>query len=196
MIRERVLGEKLPNADYVTIEIFTQREGITNNLTLRMDVRIDPSLLPRNRKWKGKLNFASMTTFSEKSFNTATQADVEERILHSFVGLSSKLAPSLFELDPRIGWLLPKPIPSSPLFDPPERERHPTVVPRIYKKILEWSTTNRLSVSAYPGQINAPPCPFCGKGVIGDAETEAVLWGGGNLGWIHDRCGSWILEEP
>lgn len=196
MIRESVLGEKLPNADYVKIEIFTQREGITNNLTLRMDVTIDPTLLPPNRTWKGKLAFASMTPFSEKSFNTASQTEVEEQILRAFIGLASKLAPSLFELDPRIGMHLGMAFPSSPLFDPPDRARHPAVVPRIYKKIHDWATTNQLAMSAYPGSIQAPPCPFCGKGVIGDAEPEEILWAGGNLGWIHGKCGSWMFDEP
>jgi hypothetical protein len=196
LIDETILGRTgIP--PYLERDYLIGREGIGNNLRLEIEVTIFPDRLVEPLSWKKTVTkFRATEEYVDRSFNTRSQQEAESAILRHFESIAQKLAPSLFEIDPRIGKTILFPFDRCPLFDPGENSRTPFFGHSFFQKIFGWAKENHLPVSSYPGEIPITPCPFCGRGVIGDSSPRDIYWGGGNIGWIHGECGPWLFRRP
>ena len=92
-------------------------------------------------------------------------------ITQTLTKMALRLAPQLFEKDPRIGISIMKgeKFPRAPLFDRP--------IPQDPR--TEAANFLRNGISR--------PCPFCSK-----ILDNNVLWCGGNVGYAHGECAPWV----
>lgn len=184
--------ETLP---YLKIETIIDRQGITSSLSVTLVVRVDRTQLPPGKPWKRKDSWSQKAVLKSAALES-DQVEFERKVVQTFVSAASQLAPSLFELDPRIGVTLKGKILPCPLFDPTEPNRNPATLPLKIRRALAWAQKNQLSPSAFPGKLWAADCVFCANSVTQGCDPGSVVWGGGNIGWIHVACGSWITPQP
>lgn len=91
--------------------------------------------------------------------------------IHKLKEILHEIGPSLYEHDPRLGFILESPdarLPQCPLFDP-----FPLPFPKW--EVRDWT-------------VNVPretPCPICGEKF---AAHNKPMWGGGNVCWVHADC--------
>lgn len=136
-------------------------------------------------------------------FGTLHITDAEKVAFEGIKHMAYKLSPSLYEFDPRIGmnlaeeldWL-PTRFPSCPLFDPPSPIRRPTTGFQYYRQVSKWCQDNRLPRTSHPGGTPLDEgCVFCRESVIAHPFPEEIIWGGGNIGWVHRYCAPWVDGE-
>lgn len=106
-----------------------------------------------------------------KTWEQSLKLDSEFVLKEAFNELAVKIAPKMYELDPRIGMsiLLGGGFPVSPLFD--RVNFNPAIHAERY-----------LSKNTYHNS----ECPFCQL-----LTDDTSIWGGGNLGWVHKVCAPW-----
>jgi len=116
---------------------------------------------------KAEKEFGAEYVVSDRStYETLAEDEIYRTIIKELLG---KLAPRLYEWDPRIGTPFGK-LPSLPLFDRPDGAH-----------LRQFAVLERNDGDVY--------CPFCrvrmhkGIGLYGN-----LSWGGGNFGWVHRRC--------
>jgi len=187
------------------IECFflVEREGITNNLLLGLETKIKPMYLPTNLTWKKKevLWNVRQKIQGEKFLRVGVD---ENFVLKSLEEMAHKCAPSFYEIDPRIGMFHiddPKPIPECPLFDPINPIARASTTYRVYQK--EWSNSGSRMMGQPSSLSLAFPCVFCSISVLDAtpsslfrvATENRVVWGGGNIGWVHRKCAPWIPQS-
>lgn len=204
LAEEVIFGElRARDVPWVSMEAFSiDRIGISNDLQIHLEIAVIPDRLPKGRFWKqGPIRLAQRYQIIGNKFvglvNTGGKA--ETFILNELQRLASRLAPKLFELDPRIGvsfWDcvfskgdMKLAFPLSPIFDPPPPAPIPTTPILHMRGIAEGSTL---------GDRHRPDvrCPFCQLRITNLLERDEVAWwGGGNLGWVHAKCAPWITQR-
>jgi hypothetical protein len=91
----------------------------------------------------------------------------------AYLLLAFKLAPTLYDRDPRIGMpATTNPFPRCPLFD-----RNDYDVVRGAASIVEGRGLS---------------CSRCGRKPF--TPEDSMLWGGGNLGWTHTTCAQGLIS--
>lgn len=97
--------------------------------------------------------------------------------------MAGKLAPHLFEFDPRIGMPLDDQFPECPLFDP-------GLMRAGIKRALRHLRRGDDPVDEETEKLaeSLGVCPLCG----GASLVQESVWGGGNLGFVHPECAPWI----
>jgi hypothetical protein len=200
LIREHVLGEIQPEqVPWLLVRYKTEREGISNDVNLTLEVRVVPERLPVGWTWKRDTSWAQRHRISGHKFGSlaADSAQAERFALSVFSDLARRFAPTFYEIDPRIGLSMEgAKFPMSPLFDPSGGSQRPTFCFDIYKKISDWSGGDTSQRFRYPENLPGCECVFCRESVVAHEFPEDVIWGGGNVGWVHSDCAPWITTPP
>lgn len=191
LLEEQVLGDIRSNdIPWMKLDFTIEREGLSNNINLCLTIKVIPQNLSEGRVWKWENLWFQRTTLSGSAFGSMKAGDAEQVVLATIKTMARQSSLRFYELDPRRGralndWPLPY---KSPLFDPSGSAQKPDFFRSIYAKAHEGPGT-REAFASYPG-IH---CVFCGK-VMLDESPHAIVWGGGNLGWVHLACAPW--KEP
>lgn len=150
--------------------------------TIELTAEVEPDFLHPEAD-KGK-------TFARKTLGLqdVTSNDLMGVIVQHLLEMAAHVAPSLYEIDPRIGMPIQLPMdmpnfvlsktsfPKSPIFDPPRNN---------LAKEAELFAARRWT----------PICAVCGNNrKFEKLEDSDFYWGGGNVKWIHGMCAPWI--EP
>jgi len=198
LIEEIVLGDLTFRAiPWVEVTYSFEREGITNNHSLTLRVRIRPEFLPPGLTWKKEPLWVAKEIINGHKFASPSMNDSEEVVFQSFKKLAEKLAPSFYEIDPRIGLSFAgETFPNSPLFDPPLNIRRPSTGFHHYRKTVDWAEKHRLPLTSAPASApTVDNCALCQESVIQSPDPETIVWGGGNVGWVHLECAPWIEDR-
>lgn len=145
--------------------------------------------------WKEEARFSAKTSISQPKLFALDPDKARDRILESLVSMACNIAPSLFEVDPRIGRGLDESFPRSPLLDPPG-DLH-LKLPLLAKKM-------KSEPQHLPEARSRFFCPLCSRPLfphdahdfLKEMKEVSVIWGGGNLGWVHACCAPWVSEKP
>lgn len=178
-----------------------EREGITNNLLLGLEIKVKPAYLPQNFTWKKNVLWNYRQKIQGEKF-LGLKVD-ENFVLKTLKEMAQKCAPSLYEIDPRIGMFHidgPKPIPECPLFDSIKPIERASTAYQVYQR--EWSNSSSGMRQPVLHKV-AFPCVFCSISVLDTnpsslfrvATENRVVWGGGNIGWVHRQCAPWIPKS-
>lgn len=196
LISEAVLGEiSVPGwLRIVTPEV--SRLGISHRYQFALHVDVLPAHFPPGKVWKKSLNWAVSERISGDKFGVS---DPTPLILQAYERMARQLAPSLFELDPRIGesFADDPPPEECPLFDPISPLARFPYPHKIYRDISEWCLEYGKARKDYhliPSVSSFPPCVFCSESVILHEYPDEIVWGGGNIGCVHQICAPWINE--
>lgn len=112
--------------------------------------------------------------------------EAEPFVFGTLEAMAGKLAPHLFEYDPRIGMPLSEQFPECPLFDP-------SLMRAGVKRALRHLQRGDAQVPRETLELadSIGKCPLCGSASV---VLESV-WGGGNLGFVHAECAPWIRVQ-
>jgi hypothetical protein len=200
LIQEHVLGEVRPEqVPWLSITYKTEREGISNAINLTLEVLVLRENLPEGWTWKRDLVWAQRHQISGHKFGSlaADSTQAERFALSVFSDLARRFAPTFYEVDPRIGQTMAgKKFPMSPLFDPSVSIQRPDFCFDFYQRVTEWLGGRGEDRHFYPQKYPGPGCVFCRENVVEHEHPEEVLWGGGNVGWVHHSCAPWIVSPP
>jgi hypothetical protein len=196
LLDEHTLGS-LTTIPWIETSYLTSREGISNSITISLEVLVKPEHLPKGWTWKKDCQWSQRHIISGDKFGSmATNPDAEIFLISVFVDLARRFAPTFFEIDPRMGFTMLDAItngfPSSPLFDPSPPMRTPLLYVEVYQEITDWTEDNMFLRSKYPELKRGMECVFCNKSVVVHDTPEEILWGGGNISWVHKECAHWI----
>lgn len=199
LLEESIFGAlKAEYTPYMSFEALSEREGLSNSIAVRLEIRIHPEKLPPGWVWKKDTRWGQRASIPGSKFGSAAGAsNPEQVVLRVFEDLARRFAPNFYELDPRIGYTMQDTtFPVSPLFDPaPSSERHPSFAYNIYQRITDWCKGDPNARFRYPGLSKfKAECVFCNQSVLAHESPKEIVWGGGNIGWAHTECASWI--EP
>lgn len=141
------------------------------NPDILVEVKIDPQINTFLAELKVKIKFLEGEKTLILRENVKTPKDFEGSKKTALLQLARKMAPQLFEIDPRIGMsiLLGDQFPSSVLFD--RADENPKMTAIAYER-----GTNRMGL-----------CPFCEA-----PNDNKSRWCGGTLRWAHETCTPWL----
>jgi hypothetical protein len=191
------LGSLLPqDVPWIALVSETEREGISNSIAITLEVIIIPENLPSGLSWKREgVTLVQKHVISGHRFGTQTVSEAEMIILMAFEELARRFAPHLYEIDPRIGFTLNmESFPSSPLFDPQDRKQNPTFCLKMLKQITKLHESPWMDSSIDRVSHPETACVFCKNYVLQDSPDQ-IVWGGGNVGWVHCGCAPWIRVQ-
>jgi len=191
-LRTSVLGDLYQEEiRFLDFDVAHVREGISNNIVVYLTVRILTENLPSGTTWKfSESTFKKTGRLSGSKFVSQSKDDSAREIAQVIENLAYQISPYLYEVDPRIGRDIGEnPFPESPLFDPTLEIRRPAHNASVYWKARAEDPSP--GPDAYEAQ-DSDRCAFCSESVIWAPSPEEILWGGGNLGWVHQICAPWI----
>lgn len=197
LLEESVLGAMLAkHIPWIALEAYTEREGLSNNIAVRLEIHILPESLPVTWSWKKDTYWVQRHSIAGNKFGPAAgHTNPEAVVLGVFESLARRFAPNFYEIDPRIGYTMQdSTFPVSPLFDPElQTAQHPSIAFNAYQRVTTWCKGDLNSRFRYPGLRNSQTdCVFCHQNVLAHEIPKEIVWGGGNIGWVHDDCAPWI----
>ena len=114
---------------------------------------------------------------------TIPDREIDQEAWKVYIGIARKLAPHLYEADPRIGLPQNGGFPDCPLFDPP-------YVVESYRTYLGNGFNYETPIEILDAARILRTCPLCNGGM-----GSQGVWGGGNLAFVHRECAPWIVPK-
>jgi hypothetical protein len=103
------------------------------------------------------------------------------------VNLALQVAPHIYEHDPRIGMDASKYFPKAPLFD------RPSGLHESQHKRLNTVALSGLTCCICSSRFSSSHFSFV-RGKDGPVAKKGIIWGGGNLLWVHSKCHDWLKD--
>jgi hypothetical protein len=174
-IRDIVLGDlQATDCPSVTITVHHEPLPLNDEVVLGLSV---------------KSSSGTVTGKEVLSLKRVAREDAERTVWSAYHSIARKLSFKLFEQDPRIGLPLNDGFPNCPLFDPPYLI-HP-IRNHLREKGGDANWKQKPEVQEVKKTLTT--CPFCEMPIwpYGGSRRPGV-WCGGNVGFAHEECASWV----
>lgn len=114
-------------------------------------------------------------------------------LLHAFFDMSRRIAPRMYEYDPRIGRPLESPFPAFPLADPLDLGITGDLDECIRAAITKTQVYSSLEIEQDHSPVGGlAKCPFCQRVNFTRPGNKPSIWCGGNVGFAHQECAPWV----
>jgi hypothetical protein len=175
---------------HIEAAVANQDFGFNPNIAIEIAIRVGKDQTVS--RVKRLLPVQSLMTMSEIAAITAIGSEVGKMV-------AALQTPRTLEHDPRIGMVFgPRtiPWPRMPLCD--RATEPPNLNPF-------WLLGEAQKYAQYPSGFSPRPqsapwerCPLCQVGELvqtGCEDPWSVVWSGGNLGWAHTSCATWLVPR-
>ena len=174
-----VLGDVAPS-DYpgITVGVLYQYDVFREEMILGLNVKVESV----------SQEFVLREVLSRKTL-AQSNVDTEQAIWRVYHSIAKKMSSKLFEHDPRIGLPMNVKFPDCPLFDP-------SYITHPYCQYLVEKRSGKTPTAVAEVIRVLTTCPFCQGRIhpFGDSRRPGV-WGGGNVGFVHEDCAPWVTPR-